>query len=236
MAKPLETNDALENWKRYGGDDKTIASYVANTGSSQNLTPQQVPAPTQAAPAAPPPGTGGYGGAAPMPMNPNLDGAPPSLASTQQIGKWVEENKPVDPGEYTGGDPHRTYWGGSLVGGSATGVEDYTKWSSEHAQYGEALRKWREQYDEWERMKKAREQPSPAQQPAPGPQSSAQPQTYWGPASTQQQNLGQTPYTAPTSPYAVPGQRTPAAQPGAGPVQKPDKSVNKVNPRYEGVL
>lgn len=242
MPLPIYTNDALENWKRYGGDQAAVQSYVAKAGSAANLTP---PA-TVEAPAAP-------GTTAPTPAAPSIPAqnvAPQSMdasnaalkqnpfavatPSADTLGRWVDQNRPTDPGAYKGDAPQSMHWGGALIGGSNTGIEQYKNWQGQKDMYNQALQKWQQEYAAWQQQKSTEEKMRMRVAPSAEPQT-AQPiqqSQSWGTPTKDYV----APSQSPQNPYAPPGQRTPAAQPGAGPVQKPDRSASKVNERYAGVL
>jgi hypothetical protein len=229
----------MDNWRRYGGDPNIVNSYVAATGSSDSL---QIPRPNTmgtsspakgeitAAPVAPVGGQPTPSMTTPAGVKQNATVAPLTLGAQKQ---WIDQNKPTDPGAYQGPDPYSMHWGGALIGGSNTGIADYGNWQSQRDTYNQAMQKWQSEYDDWASRNKA--QTGGVKQNATVAQIAQPAGQGWGVASTQQQNLGQSPTTQIPNPYAVPGQRS-TAQPGTGPVQKPDKSLSKVNERYAGVL
>ena len=245
MPAPMYTGDALESWKRFGGNLTAPLSFTAPVGSSASLQPAPPPSVKQAATVAPaaeesPINYGEATGINSVAEDAGIDYGDANIEEHLKSQKAaLDAGKPAEvSATYQGPEAHSTYWGGSLVGGSRTGVEDYGNWQSQRGQYTQALQKWQQQYADWEKGQKMwdemRARNTASQTPQPAVQPTAQ-QSPYGPASTQQQNLGQSPTTQPPSPYAVPGQRS-TPMPGTGPVQKPDKSLGKVNPQYAGVL
>lgn len=231
MPIPLFMPAAQDVWKRYGGDQAAVASYTAPTGSTANLTPAAVtpaaaPSPAQPAPspvAAPP--TGGVAGTNhALKTGTGVGASPVADLSGDARKTWIDNNKPTDPGAYKGPDPYSMHWGGSLVGGSHTGIQDYGNWQNQQAQYQKALQNWQANYDQWQKYY------APSGIDYGDANLGQQPQQQQ--QSPQPQYVQQNPSQTPINPYAV--GRTPDKT--TGPVQKPDQSANRVNPAWAGVI